>query len=100
MFWFDIVSIRVYETMRQKVESELQVVCSIGVRVMPLFGQFGRLQERVASRRSGNDSGEPRVVDNNRIAVPEIDGGQIGGEDVLSFDVVGAAPDLVKVRDT
>ena len=39
--------------------------------------------------------GQPLVIDHYRVPVPEIEGGQIAGEDLLRLDIVGAAPGRV-----
>jgi hypothetical protein len=53
--------------------------------------QFCRFKKRVASQRRGNYVGQAPAVDDNRIPVPEINGGQIAGEDLLGFNIFCAA---------
>jgi len=41
--------------------------------------------------------GEALVVDDDRVAVPEIDGGKIRGQDLLGLDIIGATAGLIGI---
>ncbi len=60
-----------------------------------LLRQLRRLKKRVTSRGRGNDVCEPPVMHHDRIPVPEIDGRQVAGENLLRLDVVRAPPGCV-----
>jgi len=49
-------------------------------------------QEMKATRPRRNHVRQPPVVDHHRVPVPEGDGRQIARQNLLRFDVIGAAP--------
>jgi hypothetical protein len=61
------------------------------LNVVYLWSQLRCFEESKAAGRRGRDVGQPLVVNDYRIAVPEVDGGEVDGEDFLGFNVVGAA---------
>ena len=57
--------------------------------------EYGGGEEGVTAGWGGGEIGEAAIGDEDGVRVPEGKGGKVGGEDLLSLDVVGAADGLV-----
>ena len=57
--------------------------------------QFRRLKKAEAARRSWEHMRQSPVVYNDCVLVPEIDGGQIVGEDLLRLHVIRTPPRVI-----
>ena len=55
------------------------------------IGEGGGLKKGVAAGGCRDDVGEAGGVNEDGVAIPEVDGGKVASEDLLGFGVVGAS---------